>query len=74
MTVPVPHFVVEAVPHFRFRECFLESSITMYILFLIISLLQIVLVLDYVEIVLKRRFLPLNARVQHLRNFQLFVC
>ena len=22
MTVPVPHFVVEAVPHFRFRECF----------------------------------------------------
>ena len=46
----------------------------MYILFLIISLLQIVLVLDYVEIVLKRRFLPLNARVQHLRNFQLSVC
>ena len=37
----------------------------MYILFLIISLLQIVLVLDYVEIVLKRLFLPLNARVQH---------
>ena len=30
----------------------------MYILFLIISLLQIVLVLDYVEIVLKRRFCP----------------
>ena len=57
-----------------FENAFLESSITMYILFLIISLLQIVLVLDYVEIVLKRRFLPLNARVQHLRNFQLSVC
>ena len=46
----------------------------MYILFLIISLLQIVLVLDYIEIVLKRRFLPLNALVQHLCDFQLSVC